>query len=59
MYHSAKLKKFKIQKQVDFTLQYLLLQQNTVMIDNAAETLDFNSIEQLDQGATTLYSITR
>ena len=59
MYHSAKLKKFKIKKQVDFTLQYLLLQQNTVMIDNAAETLDFNSIEQLDQGATTLYSITR
>ena len=30
-----------------------------MLIDNAAETMEFNSIEQMDQGATTLYSITR
>ena len=28
------------------------------MINSAAETLEFNSIEQLDQGAGTLYQIT-
>ena len=28
------------------------------MIENAAETLQFNSIDQLDQGAGTLYTIT-
>ena len=30
-----------------------------MLIDNAAQTMEFNSIEQMDQGATTLYSITR
>ena len=29
-----------------------------MLINNAAETLEFNSIEQLDQGAGTLYTIT-
>ena len=31
---------------------------NTQLINDAAENLEFNSIEQLDQGAGTLYSIT-
>ena len=31
---------------------------NTVLISNAADTLTFNSIDQLDQGAGTLYTIT-
>ena len=34
------------------------VQANTMLINNAAETLEFNSIEQLDQGAGTLYTIT-
>ena len=29
-----------------------------MLINNAADTLEFNSIEQLDQGAGTLYTIT-
>ena len=31
---------------------------NTQLISNAAETLTFSSIDQLDQGAGTLYTIT-
>ena len=33
-------------------------QANTQLISNAAETLTFSSIDQLDQGAGTLYTIT-
>ena len=29
------------------------------MIESAADTLEFNSIESLDQGSSTLYTITR
>ena len=38
--------------------QFLLSQANTQLITNAAETLTFSSIDQLDQGAGTLYTIT-
>ena len=34
------------------------VQANTQLLSNAAETLTFNSIDQLDQGAGTLYTIT-
>ena len=34
-------------------------QSNSMMIDNAAATMEFNSIEQLDQGSSTLYTLTR
>ena len=33
-------------------------QANTQLISNAAETLTFSTIDQLDQGAGTLYTIT-
>ncbi len=36
-----------------------MIKQNTVLIGNAADTLNFNSIDELDQGAGTLYTITR
>ena len=40
-------------------LIFFPVKSNSYMIDNAANTMEFNSIEQLDQGSSTLYSITR
>ena len=37
---------------------YICIKANTLLINSAANTLEFNSVEQLEQGAGTLYTIT-